>query len=347
MDDLARAQQLLELNRAPEAEGLARQHLAEDPSSADALWILNRALNKQERWAEATRAGRAALAIDPEATHLRMTLTDSLLEAEQIDEARQIATGSVQINPHDWRCRYTLAQALLGGRLPLVRDALDQANECVRLAPNSPDAHNLAGLCLDRLGLADEARVAYRKALELDPQHTTAMNNLATLDIGIFRLRRASRGLTSALAINPHEAVVQQNIRILVWRLAYRLFLAILGAALVIGILLASSDLWAPRAVVGAVLIGLCGWLAQSSRQHLPRGISRSWRSLAGQLGFRGWCYALVDGFALVCVCFMAFAPHPVAVGFGLALVLVLRVAGLLVIGGAFLGAVVSLFRRR
>lgn len=346
MSDLSRAEQLIELNRAPEAEQIARRHLVEDPDSADALWVLARSLNQQERWSEATRAGRAALALEPEGTHLRMTLCTSLLEDAQVEEAREVATGSVRIDPHDWRCRYSLAQALLGGRLPLVRDALDQANECVRLAPNSADAHNLAGLCLDRLGLNAEARTAYRKALELDPQHAMAINNLATLDIGFFRLRRASRGFSSALAIDPHEAVVQENLKILIWRLAYRLFLAIVGAALVIGILLAATELWLPRAVVGAVLIGLCGWLAQSSRQHLPRGISRSWRSLAGLLGFRGWCYAIIDGFALVCVCAMAFAPHAIALGFALALVVVLRLVGLFVVGGAILGAVVSLFRR-
>lgn len=344
--DLDRARHLLDLGRATEAETLARHHLTEEPDSADALWVLNRSLNKQKRWAEGARAGRAALAVDPEAVPIRITLVDALIETDQIDEARQIARGSVQLAPHEWSCRYSLAQALLGGRHPAVSEALEQANECVRLAPNSPDAHNMAGLCLDRLGLADRARVAYAKAIELDPQHSQAINNLATLDIGIFRLRRAARGFGSALALDPDAPLVQENLRVLMWRLAYRLFLAIVGAAAVVGILVASTDLWLPRAVVGLVLLGLCGWLAESSRRGLPRGIGRSWRALGSHLGFRGWCYAVIDAFALVCVCSMAFAPHDVAVAFGLSLLVALRLLGVVVIVTAVCGAVLSLFRR-
>lgn len=346
MTDLDRADHLIVLGRAAEAEDLCRRHLTEQPDSAEALWLLNRALNKQRRWHEAVPVGRAALAVAPETVNLRITLVDSLIEVGQVEEARQIALGSVHLAPHDWSCRYSLTQALLGGRRPLVSQALEQANECVRLAPNSPDAHNLAGLCLDRLGLSDQARVAYAKALELDPQHALAMNNLATLDIGVFRLRRASRGFSSALALEPDAPLVQENLRVLMWRLSYRLFLTVLGAAAVVGILVATTDTWLPRALVGCVLLVLCGWLAESSRRALPRGISRSWRAIASRLGFRGWCYAVVVVFALVCVCAMAFAPHAVAVSFGLSLLVVLRILGLLVIVTAVIGAVVSLFRR-
>lgn len=346
MSILIRAEHLLDLGRAPEAEQLARQHLLEDSSSVPALHVLSKALNDQSRWSEAAEAGRAALAIDPESTDVRITLTESLLELEDVVTAHAIASGAVRSDPHDWRCRYSLTQTLLAGPHPRIRDALDQANECVRLAPNSPDTHNLMGLCLDGLGLEDRARACYRKALELDPQHAPAMNNLATLDLGVFRLWRASRGLTSALASDPQSATVQQNLRVLIQRLAYRLFIAVVAAAAVVGILLAATDRWLPRAGAGVVLIGLCTWLAHSSRHHLPRGMSRSWRTLAGQLSARTWLFVGFDAVALVCVSCMSFAPRPIAIGFGAALLVAVRLGALLMIGGAIVGAVVSLVRR-
>lgn len=342
---LDRAETLISLGRPAEAETMIRAHLGQEPDSAHALWLLAQCLNRQDRYADAATAGRRALALEPEDTGVRITLTNSLLELDQVDEARELALGTVHLDPQEWVSSYVYAQALMAGRRPRTRDALGVANHVVRLAPNSADAHNLAGLCLDELGDRDAARRAYEKALELDPQHAQAMNNLATLDFGMFRMRRASRGLVSALQTEPGEKVLQQNLKILVARLSWRLYLAILGAGLVIGILLGTDGPWSVRAVVGLVAISLCGWLAESSRQHLPRGIGGTWRGLFGNLDLGGRCYLALAGFALICVTFMAFAPRDVAVGFAIALLTVARLVGLLLIIGCVLGAIRSLFR--
>lgn len=351
--DLTRAAQLLELGRPAEAERLARAALGADPTSLDAAEILANALNHQDRAEEGAEVARRGLGQHPDSADLLLVLVDCLVDqvgmessgrmrrkrgdADLVDEARQVAERLVRTHPNWWVSHYAQARSLLAGNRPRILDALHCANRAISVAPHSADAHNLAGLCLDGLNQADAARAAYQEALRLDPQHAMAMNNLATLDVGIFRLRDAARGFGTAASLEPDEELPRQNLRMLTIRLAARILIVAAVGAIALAVTLAAEAPWWSRFLVGAALLGGTGWFVQVSRGYLPRGMALSWRTLIGALGWIERIWIGITVVALCCLVAMSFAPREFAIDAGMAMLVIGRalligtiVAGLL-----------------
>lgn len=60
-----------------------------------------------------------------------------------------------------------------------LQNALNKCQIAIQLAPNSADAHNLHGIILDQLGETEQAILAYREAIRLNPAFDEAIQNLA------------------------------------------------------------------------------------------------------------------------------------------------------------------------
>lgn len=60
-----------------------------------------------------------------------------------------------------------------------LQNALNECQIAIQLAPDSADAHNLHGIILDRLGKTEQAILAYREAIRLNPAFDEAIQNLA------------------------------------------------------------------------------------------------------------------------------------------------------------------------
>jgi Tetratricopeptide repeat/zinc-ribbon domain len=73
------------------------------------------------------------------------------------------------------------AQRALAHGLGLKR-ALEHCDQAIVYNPASAEAHNLRGLILDGLGKIDQAILAYREALRLDPDFAGAQANLASAE---------------------------------------------------------------------------------------------------------------------------------------------------------------------
>ncbi len=346
-DNLQRAEHLLDVGRPADAAEAVRRVLAQDPSSVRAHAVLAQALGELNQHAEAVEVARRGLALAPESISLRTTLAEELLDLGQVEEARHLAHSTVGLAPNSWITHYTYARSLIAGRRPRARDAFVVAQHVLVLAPNSPDAHNLIGLCLRHLGKHDQARAAFTKALEIDPNHAPALTNLAGMDLGFFRLRKAARGLGAAVAIDPQHPAYRSNLHLLVSRLSARALLLILLGAIVLGIAVASEARWEVRALLGAALVGASLWLVQWSRSHLPRGLAGSWRTLFGDLGWADRARLGLTCVALAALTVMAFAPHDIALAAGGALLLLTRILLVIFVIGAVVGAGISLARGR
>lgn len=342
-----RADDLLDLRRPRDAELLVRDHLAADPDDADSLLLLAQALHDQKRAREAEEAARAAIILAPASQQAQIVLTDILVGRDDAAGALQSAHEAVRLAPELWTGHYSVARALLIGRLPRVRGALDAALRAVELAPHAAAAHNLVGICFNALNQPDQARQAFTEALRLDPQDTNAAANLAALDADSGRLRRAAQRVTSALGQAPQESALHDSLDHVLLGFARRLLWVVLGAALVIGIEIGTMAPYGVRAATGLGLTVLVGLLVHRFARELPRGVTR-W-GLGIFRRSRGWArWALfVLGVASVTLVLMAFAPLPVAIVAGGALLLVLRISAFAAIGAAVVGALVSLFRGR
>jgi Flp pilus assembly protein TadD len=246
------------------------------------LLLLARSLNGQGRAHEAMGPAWEACRVDPNSVSALVVLSEAASQAGQTAYAVDIAERAVSLAPHGFVSHYTLGRALL--RDHRVSDARRQAEETVRLAPSSPDAHNLVGMCFSAQARPREARIALGRALELDPQHAQAMNNLAILDIQT-RPVRATRALTRAASVDPHLRTIHQNLRVAGQRLLYWLA----WAALAIGVVeVIVSKAEGPRVVrVGLLVVLGVLMVAVASRfvMSLPRGLVRSPRDVVRVIG--------------------------------------------------------------
>jgi tetratricopeptide (TPR) repeat protein len=341
-----RAQDLLDLRRAAAAEEVLRGHLAAEPEDASGLLLLADALRDQDRHPEAEQAALSAVRLEPELHRAYLVLTEVRVAREDAAGAVEAAHEAVRLAPQAWVSHYVLARALLTGRRPRVRDALDVALHTVGLAPHSPDAHNLVGICFNAFNKPDQARAAFEEALRLDPQHRTAQANLAGLHARRGRLRRSAERVTSALGQDPQEEALHEALDVVLVRFSRRLLWAVLVGALVVGIELGATAPWWLRAVSGVLIALGVAALVRAFLRHLPRGVRSVGTLPRVARGWTRWGLFLLAT-AVVTLVLMSFAPYDVAVGAGLVLVGILRVGGYFFVGAALVGALRNLVRGR
>ncbi|NYE38828.1 Flp pilus assembly protein TadD [Nocardioides cavernae] len=344
---IAHAEMLLDLRRDREAEQRFRDVLSRDPESVRGLQGLARALNRQDRHEEAERAVRSAIALEPDDAGGYRVLVDVLCDRRDGPAAVSAAESGVRLAPHDFSSHYQYARALLSLRRPRVRDAYGAALRAVDLAPHSPDAHNLVGLCLDALGNPEAARTAFSNALELDPQHTLAQNNLAAFEMDRGRLGRAAGLLRTAVGNDPQEKRVRDNLDVVLLMLGRRVLWSLLGAAIVLGILLATGAPWWARALSGVAYVGVLGWLLHRVRSQLPRGVSQWGRGIWRRTRWQGKYLIGLLTLCTVGVLLLAFAPSPIAAAAGVALGSSLQLIGMVCVLGWIGVAAVNLVRGR
>jgi protein O-GlcNAc transferase len=159
---LDRAAALLEANRGEEAEAMASQVAAAEPSSARAWFLTGAARHMQRRPEAALAAMEQALSLDP-----------------QMDEARQAC-----------------ATLLLGLKRP--RAALAHIEELAGRHPGDARARTDAGIVLEESGDAMKALQRYDEALRLAPRDFRALLNRGAL---LLRLGRAEDALRDHLLL--------------------------------------------------------------------------------------------------------------------------------------------------
>ncbi|MFN8194834.1 MAG: tetratricopeptide repeat protein [Nocardioidaceae bacterium] len=292
--DLEQIEHLLHLGRSAEAETRLRRLLADEPTSAAALLLLNRALLRQERAEEALPVARAACATAPDLADAHIALSTCLTRLDRIPEAIEAARRAVAIAPQSWVTHYHLAYVLLQGRRPRTRDAYEAGVRAVGMNPGSAEAHNIVGMALADLGDNAGARRAYENALGIDPQLATAINNLAALELSERRLHVGARGLSRALAVDPQSRLVQQNLRGVVVVALRWLYVAVIGGLVLLALLVYGKAGLVLRAPVGVALLGVYAVLVARFVRTLPAGVRRSPRQLLRLIPWFAWLYVAV-----------------------------------------------------
>src|SRR5437016_7562807 len=84
--------------------------------------------------------------------------------------------------------------------------ALDQARLAVGQYPNSSTLYQLLGAALFKKGLNEDARTAFRRAIELDPSIPQNYYNLALVNLAEKQYTRAVTPLETYLQLDPQNA---------------------------------------------------------------------------------------------------------------------------------------------
>ncbi len=157
-----------------------RRAVAANPRSLDAWEYLGRSLHELGRVEEALAAFRRALELaDGRAGHLAVASALILLNSRRPDAALELLGREIARSPGALELRLLEARGLvLTGRLG---DALTSAEAAVRRAPDNADAVYMRGAVRIGLRAFADAETDLRRALELAPDHTAAMSDLAAL----------------------------------------------------------------------------------------------------------------------------------------------------------------------
>ncbi|MEO9152703.1 MAG: tetratricopeptide repeat protein [Lapillicoccus sp.] len=324
-----RAERLLDLRRPDEALALLGPALAERPDDAALLtsaayaWLL-----KGDDGQAATMARRASAA-DPHDDRALRIQASALLHLGDAHQAAGLAYRAVQLAPHAHITHLLYARCL--GRIPGAHEqAWAEAMRTVELAPNDPSAHVLvAELAYPAENVVnpyalDIAEDALQHALRLDPQNSTAMNDLARVRLRRSRRIGAMSGFSDALTADPHNETALHNTGVVLGGFLRPAHWMILGATVVSLMVQGPGSGAAGRILQGGLALGVVGvvaWVVVRVRRAVPRRSRVFLREFARH---NGWAVAWAGCLALAVLLLLAGPVLPEAAratAVGLALV--------------------------
>ena len=151
-----------------------------DDQSVKTFVNLSRIQNDRGAYDEALAAARQALAIEPDNPTALFLEGRSLRNQGLRSEALQVLRRSVELDPTNGHALNLLGLTLLEG--DLETEAVPFLEAAAVLLPEVPYVFNNLGMAQERCGNRYEAKVAYRRAVELDGGAGRGALNLARLD---------------------------------------------------------------------------------------------------------------------------------------------------------------------
>ncbi|WP_232547806.1 tetratricopeptide repeat protein [Propioniciclava soli] len=270
--DLEKAQELIALKRDAQAMELLIRLLGEHPDAAAPVHLLLASAHASAgRRQEAIEAARSAVQEEPAWPAALFMLGSTLREAGRGREALPYLEAAAEADPAWSDPHQQRAQSLID--LRRGKEALAAAQQGLNLAPDDPDAHFSYGYVLHEQNPAAAAE-AYRAALELDPQHIEALNNLSSLSLQRGNWDEGVRGMANVLAGAPQArlplTVLDQALTTAVQRVHLLTFgaLWVLGAVSSLFLRDAGSP-WLAVVLLAVAFAALLAWAVSILRKRL------------------------------------------------------------------------------
>jgi Flp pilus assembly protein TadD len=315
--EVARAHALLQVNRPEAAASELRKAIASDPSDPKAWCVLAAAQLRMNQPAAALESAREASKADPELEWPHRIMSVARGQLDHSIGAVSSAREAVRLAPDTALTHAQLAIALSRGGFRERRQVHGEIRRAVALAPEDASIHFFAGNALMRRRRTGPAMAHFRRALQIDPEHSDAMNNLAVLQLRRGRLLSAASGFGSAAAADPRKDISRRNLDVAFGRFVQVVSLSTAALAIAVGI----ARL--PGALGCAVIAGIAvsGW-------HARRRMGAATFSYLLRVPRRRLRIALVCCFVVGCLLYLTLAglvmnSEPVARGLILPLLIV------------------------
>ena len=280
---LGRADILLGAGRFSEAIGIIAPVVAAEPENGRAWALLAQAQLGAGQPGEGLTAASRAIALDPALAWPHRLRSIALRRTGHGPEAVAAAFEACQLEPGHWMNHFNLAQAALtatGYESPEGVSALglaERASATAReLAPNEPSVHYVCGQVSRAAGDKRAARAHFERTLALDPEHSSAINELGRLKLESGHSAAAAGHFIQAARIEPGQSVYGHNVEIAVARAerSVRTLIrwVIYGSWLVVIVALGMSSRGVPvrlamlTAVAAAAALVLVAWQVQLRR---------------------------------------------------------------------------------
>lgn len=150
-----------------------------DPGSANPWAALGDMAREDQAWDAAVHCYQEALVREPEAADILVQLGYAQLELDQMEKGELSFLAALEADPSEYSAYLGLSECYRHAGRP--EDQASMVEQAMTLAPEDPDVWNAQGVSQEGKGRLLEASAAYEKALELDPEHRKAANNLGFL----------------------------------------------------------------------------------------------------------------------------------------------------------------------
>jgi tetratricopeptide (TPR) repeat protein len=152
------------LQRFPKADDTLRRYIANNPSSADGLYLLGYNLHRENKPKESLEIyTQAARILPPTGDDLKIVALDYVL-LNDTPEAVHWLERAVALDPGNKEAWYFLGRGYYTqSRIPQAREAFEKVLE---IDPRDSKAENNLGLIYESAAKPDEALAAYRKAID-------------------------------------------------------------------------------------------------------------------------------------------------------------------------------------
>ncbi len=168
--------------------------------------------NKGDFLNKAIENFRVALKEDPGASFISEELSDLYVQSGRLREAVQDAEETLRANPSDTNARRILGRIytrMIGdsqqGKVDenMLKKAIEQYTKIVEAEPKDIDTWLMLGRLQKIAQNSVEAEKAYKKVLEIDPDHEDALTGLAVVYADLGDSNRSSELLRKLTAKNP------------------------------------------------------------------------------------------------------------------------------------------------
>jgi len=190
------------------------------PSNVEAWQLLGQALTEVDRLDEAYEALAQVQAIeesertkalgDAERAKQLIKKATELRDQERREESLSALEEAVRLAPQNPLPRILEVRLLI--EMKRDQQALDRAENLVRITGGAAEALHLRGM--SKLGLSDleGAEEDFRAALERDSEHRAALNALALTLMSRGKLAEARQILATVIELYPDDAVAAKNL---------------------------------------------------------------------------------------------------------------------------------------
>ena len=178
-----RGEVLMALGRFEEAARCFQIAIRQDSRSVNAHIQLGNAYLRMGKTDQAVSMFKTAIEIEPSNGLAHARLGDSMATRGLFAQAMPYYLRAMELGFSSPELYSNMGVALeANGRLLDAREAYQQA---ISMAPDWAQAHYCMGLLLEKLDMPDEAISHLRTALQLEPQHKQAQENLHRMEQGI------------------------------------------------------------------------------------------------------------------------------------------------------------------
>lgn len=209
-DQLETAMEIHQTGNLQEARSMYQKILEEDPSQAEASYLLGWTHRQLGDLPRACQLVAQALRLRPEHAPYHCSL--GLLQSElgETDQAIASYNEAIRLNPQAYEAHFNLYR--LYRKQNRINEALESCRRAIESDPQSIEAHESLSALLFDLGEIKDAITVYQKVIALNPNDPRTFFNLATFFMKLDHAEQALRCYQLALGLKPDYAEVHDAV---------------------------------------------------------------------------------------------------------------------------------------